>query len=272
MKRPANRRYLDIAINELGKKYGDGLRIRRTMANVIVAQMLPGGVIKGGGAIKLRYGDEATRFTRDLDAAGHVNSEEYSAQFSKNLQRGWCDFTGRLVVKPKARPRGVPTAYVMRPFEVKLAYKGQPWLTVPFELGANELGDAEDFDMAVATDAEKYFVELGLPAPGPIPLMSLSHQIAQKLHGLTEPGSDRVRDLVDIQLIVAHSTIDFHRTHDLCIRLFNYRKLHTWPPKVVKGEEWDSLYANAKEMLPILNSVDEAIVWANALIERIDNA
>lgn len=50
MKKPANRRYLDIAIDSLGKMTGDPLRIRRMMANVIVAQMLPGGTLKGGGA------------------------------------------------------------------------------------------------------------------------------------------------------------------------------------------------------------------------------
>ena len=272
MKKPANRRYLDIAIDALGEKYGDALRIRRTMANVIVAQMLPGGVIKGGGAIKLRFGDDATRFTRDLDAARHIDVEAYSTQLSERLRNGWCDFTGRLVVKPKAKPKNVPMIYVMQPFEVKLAYRGQPWLTVPFELGANELGDAEDADMEVAADAEKYFVEIGFPAPAPIPFMSLTHQIAQKLHGLTEPGSDRVRDLVDLQIIIAHSQVDLHKVHEICVRLFSYRKRHPWPPQAIKGEDWDTLYANAKESLSVFPTADEAIAWVNDLIQKINNA
>ncbi len=44
------------------------LRRRTTMALVVVGQMLPEGVVKGGSAMALRYGSN-TRFTLDLDAA-----------------------------------------------------------------------------------------------------------------------------------------------------------------------------------------------------------
>lgn len=43
--------------------------IERLIANVIVGQMLPPGVVKGGTALKIRVGDGTTRFSRDLDAA-----------------------------------------------------------------------------------------------------------------------------------------------------------------------------------------------------------
>lgn len=35
----------------------------------MVAQMLPDGAVKGGSALKLRLGDEGTRFSEDLDTA-----------------------------------------------------------------------------------------------------------------------------------------------------------------------------------------------------------
>jgi hypothetical protein len=43
-------------------------RFELVVANTVVGQMLPPGVIKGGMAIKLRVGEAASRFTRDLDA------------------------------------------------------------------------------------------------------------------------------------------------------------------------------------------------------------
>lgn len=67
---PISRRLLDIAIERLSDNQSDDpLRLRRMMGNTIVAQLLPDGVVKGGGSLKLRFGDKATRYTRDLDAA-----------------------------------------------------------------------------------------------------------------------------------------------------------------------------------------------------------
>lgn len=54
MKAPNSRGNLDIAIR---RRYGLGdeyMRARTVMANAIVGQMLPGGAVKGGSAIKLR--------------------------------------------------------------------------------------------------------------------------------------------------------------------------------------------------------------------------
>jgi len=44
-------------------------RIQRAIANTIAGQMLPAGVVKGGTAMKVRVGEQASRFTPDLDAS-----------------------------------------------------------------------------------------------------------------------------------------------------------------------------------------------------------
>jgi hypothetical protein len=54
--------------------------------------------------------------------------------------------------------------------------------------------------------------------------------------------------------------------------LFKYRQVHTWPPVIEKGENWEAAYAGQKKDLPILSSVEEAVEWANELIARIENA
>ena len=117
-----------------------------------------------------------------------------------------------------------------------------------------------------------FFAAMNLPMPKPIPLMPLSFQIAQKLHGASQPGSSRVRDLIDLQLIAQNETIDFARTADICRRLFAYRKAHVWPPQIEKGDLWSEVYSTQRGTLPVLPTVDEAIAWANDLITRIDKA
>lgn len=78
------------------------------MANVIVGQMLPEGVVKGGSSLKLRFGDATTRFTTDLDAARVGTMENFRTSMDEALREGWEGFAGRLVEKDPAHPKGVP--------------------------------------------------------------------------------------------------------------------------------------------------------------------
>lgn len=267
---PKSRRFLDIAIDKLGDKYGDPMRIRRALASTVVAQMLPGGVVKGGSALKLRYGNAMTRFTKDVDAARDVDSIAYLEAFRTRLAQGWNGFTGRIVELEPPHPEGVPECYVMEPFAVKLDYLTKPWLTVVFELGDNEIGDADIYEEVLSEDIVQAFVELGFPAPSPVRLMTVEYQLAQKIHASTEPGNDRARDLVDLQVIVANSAVDYTKLNNLCRRIFSYRKRHQWPARFAVGEDWDTKYIEAKGDLPVLSNVEAAVDWANELIAKID--
>lgn len=141
------------------------------------------------------------------------------------------------------------------------------------EVGHNEIGDADECEMVDVSDSlAELFAFLALPKPSPIPAMRLEYQIAQKLHGASAPSSKRAHDLIDLQLIMANAKIDLHRASELCRKLFRYRKVHEWPPRIAKGEAWESAYNGQKGDLPVLPTVDEAVVWANELIEKINKA
>lgn len=143
MKRPNSMRHLDDAIRRLcGGAPQDFMRARTVMANAIVASMLPDGVVKGGSALKMRFGEENTRFTTDLDTATATDPAAYAAELDSRLRSGWEGFSGRVVEKDPASPDGIPEQYVMQPYDVKLDYLGKPWCTVPLEVGHNEIGDA----------------------------------------------------------------------------------------------------------------------------------
>lgn len=265
---PPSVRSLEQRIRNL--EGNDGLVIRRRigMALVVVAQMLPAGAIKGGSAMALRYG-RGTRFTRDLDAAGIQPLAKFRDEFEESLSTGWAGFTGRLIAKAAPRPLSVPASYVMRPFEVKLDYQGRPWCTVSFELGHNEIGDADEPEYLLPDDLTELFTELGLEAPQPVPVMRADHQIAQKLHAASSEGSERARDLVDLQLLETREDLDLAQVAATCIRLFHYRRQHAWPPIIEAGENWDTLYLEAAAELNVVPTVEDAVTWVNEFVQRI---
>ncbi|MGD7705233.1 nucleotidyl transferase AbiEii/AbiGii toxin family protein [Microlunatus sp. Y2014] len=259
---------MEQRIRNLEGSEGLALRRRVGMALVVVGQMLPEGAIKGGSAMALRYG-RGTRFTQDLDAARVQSLTGFRSDFEDSLAAGWAGFTGRLIERAAPRPAAVPTAYVMQPFEVKLAYQGRSWCTVKFELGHNEIGGAEEPEYRLAVDLVGLFTEVGLAAPKPVPVMCSDHQVAQKLHAVSGERSERARDLIDLQLLDKGEDLDLVKVAATCARLFTYRRQQAWPPTVLVGDQWETLYAEAGEGLDVLPTVEEAVVWVNAFVLRV---
>lgn len=256
----------------------DLAQIQRAMANVVVGQMLSSGVIKGGAAVKMRAGDQPTRFTTDLDALRprHVSLDGFIDEFRDNLATGWCHFTGTLEELRPARPSNVPQLYVMQPFRIRLRYRGRHWLSVPFELNVDELDAAAHPEFHLARDLSHMFTTIGLDAPDAVRLLPVEHQIAQKLHACTDTSSgsqtnQRAHDLVDLQILVNISHIDWLGLRGICRRLFVFRQRHAWPPQVVAALDWLQLYEAAAGTLEVLPTVDQAVAWTNDLIRRIEN-
>jgi hypothetical protein len=245
------------------------------VANTVVGQMLPPGVVKGGTAMKLRVGEAGSRFTPDLDAAraGSLTLDDYLDELGDKLAEGWGGFTGTVSELQAPEPEGVPDDYVMRPFDIRLAYRSQHWLTVRFELGHDEIGSTKTHDLRIAQDIIEAFDILGLDTPAPIPLLPLPHQIAQKLHACTTVNpktgrNERAHDLVDLQLLAQEEAIDMAEVAAVATRLFAARRTHPWPPTVTAHDGWDTIYAAAAEGLDVLDNVTDAVAWANAFIAR----
>ncbi len=272
---PGNLAHLQRLVSELADG-SEMRRVQRAIANTIVGQMLPPGVVKGGTAMKLRFGEAGSRFTPDLDAARRrgLSEDEYIEAFGERLRDGWAGFTGAIEADNPPAPPGVPDDYIMSPFQIRLAYKGRHWLTVRFELGRDEVGSTLVADPRMADDVAALFAALGLPVPDPIPLMPVAHQIAQKLHACTSISpkanqNERAHDLVDLQLLDREG-IDLAETAVIARRLFASRRAQSWPPTVVAHPGWDTIYAEAADGLAVISDVEIAADWANSLIERIE--
>lgn len=267
--RPNSRVNLDKAIERLFGNYEKSIEVRSIMANALVGQMLTGGVVKGGSGLKLRYGLSHTRATMDLDTACAGEIEGFISQLAARLKEGWQGFTGVIVKRPPAHPRNVPSAYVMQPYAIRLAYNGQSWCTVDLEVGFNEVGDADTKEFFLSDEVSTIFTRLGFPVPDRVPLMKCEYQVAQKLHGLTEPNSHRAHDLIDLQLIVEHTNIDLKEVARICRRLFAFRRMQAWPPKITKGTDWELLYTEENKKSAAPRNLEEAIAWANDFISQI---
>ncbi|MCJ7780704.1 MAG: nucleotidyl transferase AbiEii/AbiGii toxin family protein [Acidimicrobiia bacterium] len=250
---------------------GSELRLVRTLANTVVAQMLPAGVVKGGSAINFRGGDSNTRFTTDLDAArpADMTSEEFVDQFGSNLEAGWNGFTATIRPEVVAHPVDVPFDYVMRPYSVKLAYVGRSLCSVAFELGYDEIGATSRPSRAMAASISELFTRLGFPAPREVGVLAAEYQIAQKLHACTTPdargGNQRAHDLVDIQLLTVLEPVDPVLLDEVGRRVFANRRTSSWPPTVTPFPGWAELYVAAAEGVDV-RPLAKAVEWVNAMI------
>ena len=108
IKPPNSRRNLDIAITRVSPGKTDPQRVRLLMANAIVGQMLPSGAVKGGSALKMRFGDSATRFTRDLDTARGEDLESFVIKLSTRSPRARRASRAFLSASPQPCPRAFP--------------------------------------------------------------------------------------------------------------------------------------------------------------------
>ena len=241
-------------------------RLQSLVSNVVLAQMLPPSAVKGGTGLKLRLGDAMTRQTPDLDTAFRGDRSAFLAELSANLRTGWGEFTGTVTEGGPRPPAGVPTAYVVQPYVVKLLFHGRPFATVAVEVGYDELEATtnEPPELALSPEVCDLFAQLGLAVPDPVAVLPLHHQIAQKLHACTEPGNERAHDLVDLQLMVPLA--DGARVADTVRRLFIFRRQHPWPAAVSPGPTWATLYANAAEGLDVIPDLAGAVTWTNNCI------
>ncbi len=166
-----------------------------------------------------------------------------------------------------------PTSTSCGRFLLRLAYRGRHWLSVPFELGHDEIGSTARHELRLADDLVDLLHQLGLDTPGPIPVLALDHQIAQKLHACTwinarTGGNQRAHDLVDLQILDQEETIDMAAVAATARRLFASRRGQPWPPTVVAHPGWDAIYAEAADGLDVLDNLADAIAWANDFIAR----
>ena len=272
---PSNVRSLRDRIRNAATELGvDEVKIRNVVAAAILADILPGGAIKGGTSMALRLGPSMSRRTEDIDVVRSRNSSPagYFRSLALTLSEGHAGLTGRMIVRKPPRPAGIAREDIMRPVELKLSYKKEPWFTVKFELSRDELGSAQGESIVFPEEVRLILDYVGIPVSGKGCLLALDHQIVEKLHACTRKlasaQATRARDLVDIQLLANTHNVDPVALGERGRKVFQHRSGGGWPPVVNPGPNWAGDYQRAKSSLPVEPDVLSAATVVNEMIKK----
>ncbi len=91
---PNSIRTLDARLRNIARDDFSADRLCRALANTILGQLMSGGAVKGGTAMKLLLGQANSRFTPDLEAARVGTLPVFLDAFERSLTVGWGGFTG----------------------------------------------------------------------------------------------------------------------------------------------------------------------------------
>lgn len=237
--------------------------------------------IKGGTLLQYRLG-LSSRATRDLDGIVRGNIEEFINKLDGVLEEPWgpIEFFRSDVEEIKVSTRMVNP----RKFYIALIIRGTTWRNVKVEISPDE-GLAGSSQEEITPPPLTPF---GLPTPERLVGMSMSYQIAQKIHAASMPhnppayNNTRARDVADLLLIkrMSESTGAPSREEiSKAIRdVFSARaneavqlgkEPRRWPIKLTAYNHWSNEHAAIAESLGLPTSLDDAIAELNDWIEEL---
>ncbi len=277
-KAPHSAGVIERWVNEYARQQGMVVgRLQRWVWFMIVLAVLdrvrdeagePLFILKGGAAMELRLRLQA-RTTKDIDTIFRESTESMLERLDEALQAGWNDFTFE-----RTPPEPIKNTRSMR-LQIKLAYRGRRWGTVPFEVAPAEGEAGDDVEMLDAVAIEQF----GLDGPSRVPSLGVRYQIAQKIHACTEPPPDgkqenpRFHDLLDLILLRELVDQDWAGVRSACVDTFKVRDKQPWPPELVIHPSWPQAFAAlVAEHSFDITDVHEAARVVREMIARIDAA
>lgn len=225
---PANLRALRDRLTQAAKREGVVFgRLQQHVAVLVAAQFMaalkddqdePLLLVKGGTSVELRRGIPDSRTSKDLDAVTRADIEAIHDRLVDAGAAGWEGFTA--VFTPPAEFEVLGQQTNSHRFNAKLSYQGKPFSSVPIEMSPVEAGNADHYD-SITSEA---LALVGLPPTDAVPCMTLSWQIAQKLHAVTDwpdapHTNDRAHDLATCSCW-RHSSLTGHSRR---------RVMRAWP-------------------------------------------
>lgn len=296
---PLNVSQLEALIEVVSQEFGvPTARIRRMLCTLVVSQMLPDAVaIKGGMGIKLRMGERGTRATADLDVSTRQRGENFEKTFRTRLAREWgtvpaskgvrrkdpeapdrVAFTAALKARQLHDPGLAHPEYAIHPYRVAISFLGREWAGLDVEVSDPELKPQAHTTRAIDGELAELGERFRFGKLLPVELVDLEHQIAQKIHAVTDPDYVRAHDLVDLQLLWGAAPV-LASLRERCVHTFAFRRGQKWPPLPVRAMDgWDPAYQHAREETQVdgstlvLADIGSAREWLEKVITSIDAA
>lgn len=231
--------------------------------------------LKGGTLLQHRLGLSA-RATKDLDGIVRGDIEDFIDALDATLVEDWGPISFQ---RSEVEVINTPAKVVKpRRFDLMLSIKGQTWRKVQVEISPSEGLATEAFDTFAAPSLDAF----GIPTPDYLVGIALSYQIAQKVHGATDPHDPpefvnrRARDVVDLLLLkelaesagtpnadeirAAIKDIFESRAHEARVLGRTERAL---PAKVIAYPHWEADYAEAASGSSVELAMSDAIAAVN---------
>lgn len=185
-------------------------------------------VLKGGYAMELRF--QIARATKDIDFTVRTVSAQGRDAVLGYLQetgrRDLNDFFSFRVGAPMMDLDGAPYGGSRYPVEAAMAQR----TFVKFHMDVG-IGDVV-IDPLEHVQTRDWFGFAEIP-PISVPIIQREQQFAEKLHAYTLPRSgavnSRVRDLVDMILLIQSGTLDTSSVAEAILRTFDRRATHPIP-------------------------------------------
>lgn len=192
-------------------------------------------ILKGGYAMELRF--VTARSTRDLDftlRAGNTDSALDHLQLAGARDIG--DFFSFRVGEAMMDLDAAPYGGARYPVESRL--DGRTFVKFHVDVG---IGDVilEPFEILTTRD---WLAFAEIPSPS-ITMIAREQQFAEKIHAFTVPRpspNSRVRDLVDLHLLITSGSLDVSLCAEALRRTFERRNTHELPKELVPPPaDWD---------------------------------
>lgn len=214
-------------------------------------------LLKGGVALEYRLGQYA-RATTDIDISSQGTLDSISDALRAAADVRMDDY---FAIRIGESSQPVEEIATFR-FAVDVLYEnGRMFEQIKIDVGFADpwLGDPQELTGPALLD----FVDI---EPASVRAIPIAQHLAEKVHAYTKHygarGSTRVKDLVDIVLLVDAAPIDVDAQADVLQKVFEARGTHPIPRELPPPPaEWRGPYARLADGLPVPPTSDEAYVY-----------
>jgi predicted nucleotidyltransferase component of viral defense system len=225
-------------------------------------------VLKGALALDYRFGDRA-RTTKDIDLASAGDEASATADLLAAQAVDLKDFFSFLIERTSALDRLVDGAAVR--YHVRAELAGRVFDEFLLDVGFDPPSGVE-LDRLRGPDILA-FADI---APIEVPAVPIEVHVAEKLHaytrdyGLGSVRSTRVKDLVDLVLIAAESSLDARRLWTALETTFGRRASHRVPAKLPRPPaDWRVPFGRMARTVAIDSDVETGFDSAARMLDPI---
>jgi len=201
----------------------------------VQADEQPRFLLKGGVSMELRLGLGA-RSTKDVDIVFRGRTTEMLNALEGAFEQPYSGFEFRR----KGEPQDIRDTGSKR-LALQVSFQRRGWQTLTVEIARPEADESDLVPAAIS------LADFKLDSPMHVRCLSLRYQIAQKIHAVTEEPADgrpnlRHWDLIDLILLRTLLEEDLWRVREACVRTFEERGTHDWPPTLKVPDAWNEPY------------------------------